>query len=143
MARPLTKPSMTGWGTIRMNLPHFRRPNPDLKNAHQDDGGEKIFNAMLGHQGHHDNGECACRTGDHAGAAADAGRDQTHEKRRVKAHQRVHACDKRKGNGFGYQSQRDGEAGQQFRLMRAASSFVDFTGARASARAVKTGSSHF
>jgi hypothetical protein len=47
MASPLTKPSITGCGTRRMNLPSRKTPASDLQDAHQHDGREQIFDAML------------------------------------------------------------------------------------------------
>ena len=36
MARPFTKPSITGYGTIRMNLPSFSQPADNLYHPHGD-----------------------------------------------------------------------------------------------------------
>ena len=98
---------------MRHQANEFSKPEhtrKDLQNAHQHDGCEKILNAMLGHQRHHDNSQRAGRSGNHARSAAKNRRDQPDDKGGIKPDQRMHACHKGKGNRLGNQCQRNRQA---------------------------------
>ena len=85
----------------------------DLQNAHEDNGGEEIFDPVLGHERDHDDGQRAGGARDHARPAADQRRDEAHEEGRVEAHERVNTGDEGEGHRLGHQRQRDGEPGKE------------------------------
>ena len=116
MASPLTKPSITGWGTMRMNLPHLRIPMTIWMIPHQHHGGEEIFHAMLGDEAYHDHGECTGGAGNHARSPAGNACDQPDQESGVKTDQRIDAGDKCKGNRFRHQRKGHGQSSQQLDL---------------------------
>ena len=93
-----------------------QRTGHDLQRAHQNHRRKQIFDAVLGNQGHHHNGQSTCRTGNHTRTATDQRGDQAHHERRIEAHQRVHACHKGKGNRFGNKREGNGQTGQHLGL---------------------------
>ena len=86
----------------------------NLDDPHQDDRRKEIFDPVLGHQGHHHHRQSACRTRDHAGAAADNRGDQPNDEGRIEPHQRVNARHEGEGHGLWHQRQRHGQPGQDF-----------------------------
>ena len=104
---------------VRHHTDEFTPPqkaDDHLNNAHQNDRREEILNAVLCHQMHHDNGQRACRAGDHAGTSAKYSGDQSDKESGIETDQRVHPGDERKRDGLWYKGQSDGQAGQQFDL---------------------------
>ena len=89
------------------------QPDENLNDPHQHDGGEQVFDPVIGHQGHHDHGQSAGRARDHAGPPAEDRGDETDEERGVQTHQRVNPGDEGEGHRFGHQRQCDGQTGQK------------------------------
>lgn len=89
------------------------QPDENLNDPHQHDGGEQVFDPVIGHQGHHDHGQSAGRARNHAGPPAEDRGDETDEEGGVKTHQRVNPGDEGEGHSFGHQRQCDGQTGQK------------------------------
>jgi len=92
----------------------FENAHGDLQNTHQDDSREQVFDAMLSNERDHDHGKCAGRARDHARTSADTGSDQAHKERRIKANERIDACNECKGNRFRYQRECNRQTRKQF-----------------------------
>ena len=97
-------------------LAEFEDTCGKLEDAHQDNGREEVFNPVLGDERDHDHGESARRARDHAGPPADQCGDETDDKGGIEPDQRIDLGDEGKGHSFGYQRQRDGQAGQKLNL---------------------------
>ncbi len=65
---------------------------------------------MRGDQRHHNDSQCARRTGDHAWSPADQRGDEAYDESGIKADQRMYTGDKRKSYGFRDQRQSNRQA---------------------------------
>jgi len=97
-----------------MNFPRRKTPARILKDTHQHNCREEVLNAVLGHQGNHDNSQRPGGTRGHAATATNRCRYEANNKRCIEADERVNTGDKGKGNRFRNQSERDGKAREHF-----------------------------
>ncbi|MNQ66706.1 hypothetical protein D3C85_812030 [compost metagenome] len=71
--------------------------------AAQHHGRQQILHAMLGHQGHDNDGHGTGGAGNHAGAPAKDGRECANDEGAVQAHQGIQLRHEGKGDAFGHQ----------------------------------------
>ncbi len=118
IARPLTKPSITGWGTMRMNFPRRSRAKTICRTPISTTAAKRYCDAMLHHKRDHDHRGGTRRSRDHARPAAKRCGDEAHNEGRIKPNQRVDVGNQCKRNRFRNQRQRDRQTGQNicFRL---------------------------
>ena len=84
-----------------------------LQQAHQHDRGKQVLHPVLHHQRHHDHGQRAGGTRDHARPAAEGGCHEGHDAGGVQARQWRHMRNQRKGDGLRHHGQGDREAAEQ------------------------------
>jgi hypothetical protein len=98
--------------------PKLEKSGDDLKNTHENGGGEQVLNAVVADEAGHQDGGRRRRSRDRRGTPACEGDDARDHNGRIQANFRIDARDKRKTDGFGNESQGDDDSGQARRGLK-------------------------